>query len=68
MFLLLSPDRALNLILAPICIAFLSPISSMPPDLLTCPNSTAVCQRTNKPVGLSKREIERERERGKVAN
>lgn len=59
---------ALNLIPAPICIASTFPISSMPPDLLACPNAAALCQRANRPVGLSKREKERKGERRKVAN
>lgn len=57
-YILSSPDCAPDLILAPVSITSLSNFCLMPADLLTCPKTAAVCQRTNRPVGLSKRERE----------
>lgn len=62
-YILSSPDCAPDLILAPVSLTSLSNFCLMPADLLTCPNSAAVCQRTNRPVGLSKRERGSDREK-----
>lgn len=55
-YILSSLDCAPDLILAPLSITSLSNFFLMPADLLTCPDWAAVCQRTTRPVGLSKRE------------